>query len=373
MEKYYIDTLVVGAGVVGLATARAIAAQHSGDVWLVEQHAGIGMETSSRNSEVIHAGIYYPPGSLKAETCLKGKNLLYDYCSRKSVPFLHTGKIIVASSVEDINRLQQISDNARESGVCDLEWLDSGELKKLEPELRGEVGLLSPSTGVIDSHRYMLALQQDFESAGGHLVLNSQVKLVGIGPEGIELELVGQNAGIFAKRCVNSCGLYASHWLDSVVDLKSQAPQYRFAKGSYFSYGGRVPFQHLIYPIPQDGGLGVHLTLDVAGQAKFGPDVTWLEEGVDPASIDFRVDENKKEAFLNAISAFWPKIDADRLQPDYSGVRPKLVGPGESAADFVIQTEADHGVPGLVNLLGIESPGLTASLAIAERVTYALK
>ena len=364
-EHLEIDTLVIGAGVVGLAVARQLALSGR-EVWLLEKESEFGSHTSSRNSEVIHAGIYYPKGSLKAELCVRGKHLLYEYCRKNQIPFNQCGKIIVAKDETQIDQLKGIQKKAIENQVEDLVWLDRAELNSLEPDLAGLAGLLSPSTGTLDSHQYMIQLLADFEANGGQLVYLSDVRPTNFGDEGVTFEIAGQGAMITAKYCVNSAGLDAVS-LFSVLEVypKHTLPKARFAKGDYFSYGGRVPFKHLIYPVPEVGGLGVHLTLDQSGAAKFGPDVTWLKDGED---FDYRVDENKRVKFAEAIRSYWPELKEEKLVPDYAGIRPKISGPEDPAADFLIQGEVDHGVPGLINLFGIESPGLTASLAIAEYV-----
>ncbi len=368
METFNVDVLVIGAGVIGLAVARELARHCRGtetQVWLMDQRESFGMETSSRNSEVIHAGIYYPPGSLKAKLCVKGRDQLYHYCESKQIPYQRCGKLIVAGSEGQQAQLQHIMDNAVANGVDDLQWLDEAALRALEPELSGLSALLSPSTGVIDSHAYMSQLLADFEAEGGHFVARSELSFIRATDAGTQWEIVGQDALLLAKTCVNSAGLYAAEILsDSTV----KAPNVTFAKGEYFSYGARVPFKHLVYPVPEEGGLGVHLTMDMSGAAKFGPDVTWLSRDQKAADLDYQVKSSKREQFAIAISSYWPGVDATSLLPDYAGVRPKLSQCGEPPADFLIQSSNDHGIAGLVNMFGMESPGLTASLAIAEYV-----
>lgn len=374
-ECYRVNVVVIGSGVVGLSVARALAMENE-EVWLIEQHPQFGMETSSRNSEVIHAGIYYPKNSLKAQFCVEGKHRLYQYCEERNIPFKRCGKLIVATDESHLPRLELIQQKAKDNGVDDLRLVDQAELKQLEPELFGLAALHSPSTGVVDSHAYMLSLLGDFEAAGGQFVANSQVQFVAQDGADVHVELA-DGICVKASKCVNSAGLFARSVLerkDSASGLDnlesfpmSALPNLRFAKGDYFSYQGRVPFSHLIYPVPEDGGLGVHLTMDLSGAAKFGPDVTWLDVR-DPLLLNYDVEEDKKSAFVREIKRYWPSMDKSKLVPDYSGMRPKLSGPGEPAADFQLQTQSEHGIKGLVNLFGIESPGLTSSLALGEAV-----
>lgn len=364
-EEYQIDVLVIGAGVVGLAIARQLA-RAGKEVWLLEREDDFGMQTSSRNSEVIHAGIYYPRDSLKAKLCVAGKELLYGYCQMHQIPHRRCGKLIVATSQVQREELKSILKKARLNGVTDLVWLDQDGLQQMEPELKGLAALYSPSTGVIDSHQYMRQLLTDFEQAGGHLVLKSKVSAIQFANRSFELEIEGQNVRLNAQACINSCGLQAVDLLKDVSGFPQQSlPKEYFAKGSYFTYSGRTPFSHLVYPVPEPGGLGIHLTLDQGGMARFGPDVEWLKSR---AEWDYHVDETKRDAFYHAIRRYWPGVDRHKLVPDYSGIRPKVSGPNDPAGDFLIQGEESHGLKGLVNLFGIESPGLTASLAIAEHV-----
>jgi L-2-hydroxyglutarate oxidase LhgO len=366
IEQYEVETLVVGAGVVGLAVARQLALSGQ-EVWLVEQEPLIGSHTSSRNSEVIHAGIYYPAGSLKAQLCVRGKALLYGYCAQNGISHQRLGKLIVATRPDQIDYLHQLKAKGNANGVHDLVLLDQQTVHEMEPEIDALTALWSPSTGIVDSHALMQQLQRDFERAGGQLVLHTRVRASCLAAGDLRFELVGQNALVRARRCVNAAGLSAISLLRDCADFPAERlPSAQFAKGSYFSYAGRPSFKHLIYPVPEVGGLGVHLTLDLSGGARFGPDVEWLEgPGED---FDYRVVASKRECFAGEIRKYWPTLDEDQLLPAYSGIRPKISGPTEPAADFMIQTERDHGVSGLVNLFGIESPGLTASLALAERV-----
>lgn len=365
-EQFDVECLVVGAGVVGLAVARAFAMQGR-EVVLVEQTEGIGNGISSRNSEVIHAGIYYPKSSLKAKLCIEGKKRLYQYCSENHIPHQKLGKMIVANTIEEMLTLESIHKHAQDNGVLDLSYLCQKALSEVEPELSSIAALYSPSTGIIDSHAYMLQLQADFESAGGQCIFNTKLKAIKAGTQGIYLESEQDATRILAKKCINATGLSAVSFCQNLQGFpKAILPTAYFAKGSYFSYQGKVPFKHLIYPVPVNGGLGVHLTLDMNFSAKFGPDVDWLIEG---ERFDYRVDPLKKTAFLNAVKRYWPSINEAKLCTDYAGIRPKIAGPSEAAADFMIQDESTHGIPGYINLFGIESPGLTASLAIASMVS----
>lgn len=358
----HVEAVVIGAGVVGLAVARALALAGR-EVMVIESQAGIGMGTSSRNSEVIHAGIYYPKGSLKAQLCVRGKQLLYAYCEQRAVAHRRCGKLIVATSQAQLEQLVQIKQRAAANGVEDLEVFSAGAAMALEPQLRCEGALFSPSTGIVDSHHYMLSLQGDLENAGGMVVFHTQVDHVTPGAQGMVLSTLGGDQ-LSCKSLVNAAGLHAPG-LAGRMDGLPQAcrPTAFFAKGNYFALTGRAPFRHLIYPVPEHAGLGVHLTLDLAGQAKFGPDVQWVS-----SPDDLQVDPRRGDAFYAAIRSYWPDLPDGALVPDYAGIRPKISGPTEPAADFVISGPQQHGVPGLVNLFGIESPGLTSSLAIAERV-----
>lgn len=351
-----LDTIVIGAGVVGLACAARLA-QAGRDVLVLEQHTLIGSETSARNSEVIHAGIYYPTGSEKARLCVEGKERLYDYCALSGVPHSRCGKIIVAVTEEQTEVLDGYRRQAADNGVGELGWLDQQELNALEPNVRGVAGLFSESTGIIDSHSFMLSLQGRLEAAAGMIAFGSRVDRIGW--EGGMPEVVLEDQVLRCQVLINSAGL-AAPGLASDVD--PNAPVAHFARGHYFSYSGRAPFSRLVYPVAEPGGLGVHVTLDLAGQVKFGPDVQWCD------GVDYEFDASRKADFAEAIERYFPDLDVHRLQPDYVGIRPKISGPGEPAADFRIDGVAVHGAQGLINLLGIESPGLTSSLAIAERV-----
>lgn len=361
-----IDAVVIGAGVVGLAVGRALALSGR-EVLVLEAENAIGTGTSSRNSEVIHAGIYYPAGSLKARLCVKGKAILYAYCAERGVAHKRLGKLIVATSPEQVRALDGIRAKAAANGVHDLQIISAAEARALEPELACEAALLSPSTGVVDSHGLMLALQGDMENAGGLLALLSPVQHIGLqhGTATHPIRVTTQDGTELAcKVLVNAAGLNAVSVARTMQGLDACAiPTAYFAKGNYFTLAGRAPFARLIYPVPEAAGLGVHLTLDLGGQAKFGPDVQWVS---DPA--DLQVDPQRGDAFYAEVRKYWPALQDGALLPGYAGMRPKINAPHEAAADFTVQGPDEHGVPGLVNLLGIESPGLTSSLAIADEV-----
>lgn len=356
------DVVVVGAGVIGLAAARAFALAGR-EVIVIEREGHVGEGTSSRNSEVIHAGIYYPEDSLKARACVAGKQALYDYCAGHGVPHRRCGKLIVASGPDQLDELRALRARGAANGVGDLRLLGREEMLAMEPDLNGVAALLSPSTGIIDSHAYMLALQGDAEAAGAMIAFLTPLLAVEPGEDGPVIETGGaQPMRLACRTLVNAAGLAAP----VVADLADGRRRRRhYAKGNYYTLAGRCPFSRLIYPVPEPGGLGVHLTIDMAGEARFGPDVEWLA-GDDPDAIDYRVDPARAEKFDDAIRRYWPGLPEDALRPGYSGVRPKLSGPGEAVADFAVEGPREHGVPGLVNMLGIESPGLTASLALAD-------
>lgn len=355
-----IDTAVVGAGVVGLAVARAIA-MRGRSVVVLERERRFGTVTSSRNSEVIHAGLYYPPGSLKERLCVEGRKKLYDFCESHHVPYRRCGKLILAAEEAELPALEAIAARAAGAGIDDMAWLDPAGVAALEPQTRCVRALLSPSTGILDSHAYMLALLGEAEDHGAMIAYGVDVRSIARSSNGWTID--AQDNVLEVSTLVNAAGLGAQAVAALVDDLAPQhIPLLHLAKGSYFAYSGRVPFRHLIYPVPVPGSLGTHLALDLGGQARFGPDIEWVDK------IDYDVDPARKPRFVAAARKIWPAIDPDRLHPAYSGIRPKLSGPGEPAADFVIQGPNAHGLPGLVNLFGIESPGLTASLAIADHV-----
>lgn len=361
-----VQSVVIGAGVVGLAVARALA-QSGREVIVLEAADAIGTGTSSRNSEVIHAGIYYPAGSLKARLCVEGKALLYAYCAEKGVEARRCGKLIVATSAAQVAQLQVIQQKAQANGVLDLQMLSRAQVQALEPALECHAALLSPSTGIVDSHVLMLALQGDMENAGGALALLSPVASAQVRADGILIR-TSDGTELLAQEVVNAAGVWAPKVAASIDGLDAQhVPKAYFAKGNYFTFSGRVPFSHLIYPVPEAAGLGVHLTLDMGGQAKFGPDVEWVD-----GPQQLQVDPQRCLGFYDEVHKYWPGLPQGSLVPGYAGIRPKISGPHEAAADFGIQGPAQHGVPGLVNLLGIESPGLTSCLAIAQEVLLCL-
>jgi L-2-hydroxyglutarate oxidase LhgO len=358
MER--IDCVVVGAGVVGLAVARALA-NAGREVLVLEAMNAIGTGTSSRNSEVVHAGIYYPAESLKARTCVAGKHALYAYLHANGIPHRRCGKLIVATNPTQVAQLEKIKVQAAINGVEDLQWLDQGQVASLEPALRCEAALLSPSTGIVDSHAYMLSLQGDAERAGAVFAFRSAVTGGRISADGIQLLIGGEEW--LAATLVNCAGLSAPAVAASLTGLDSRfIPRQFYAKGNYFSYTGRCDFSHLIYPVPEEGGLGVHLTLDLAGRPRFGPDVEWIE------ALDYTVNPVRGDRFYDAIRQYWPALPNGSLRSDYAGIRPKLSGPGMPFEDFRIDGPGVHGISGLINLFGIESPGLTASLALADYV-----
>lgn len=363
-----IDCVVLGAGVVGLAIARELA-QAGREVLIVDAAESIGTGTSSRNSEVIHAGIYYPQGSLKARLCVEGKAKLYEYCEQRGIAHKRLGKLIVAATPEQTRRLAAIAQRARLNGVDDLYQIDGKQAAQLEPALVCDGALVSPSTGIVDSHGLMLALQGDAEHAGAQCVFMTPFREGRVLDNGeFLLSFGGAESMDLTARCViNSTGLAAP---DVARRLAGQPhthiPTAYYCKGSYFTLAGRSPFSRLIYPMPDNAGLGVHLTVDLGGQAKFGPDTEWID------GENYDIDPRRADSFYAAVRQYWPDMPAGALQPGYTGIRPKIVGPGEPAADFVIAGPSTHGVAGLVNLFGIESPGLTASLAIARAVHAAL-
>jgi L-2-hydroxyglutarate oxidase LhgO len=354
---------VIGAGVVGLAVARALA-MAGREVVILEAEDAIGTHTSSRNSEVIHAGIYYPQGSLKATSCVEGKEKLYEYCVSHGVPHRRSGKLIVAADDSQLAELEQIQKKAHANGVSDVVWMTREQALALEPELQCVAALYSPSTGIIDSHALMLAYQGDAEAHGAMLALKSFLIGGEVTADGFVLHVGGTEAmTIKARLVVNSAGLRAPSVAKSIEGYdRSHAPRELYAKGNYYSLARRSPFSRLVYPIPEPGGLGVHVTLDMGGQARFGPDVEWVDK------IGYDVDPRRAERFYAAIRRYWPGLPDGALSPGYSGIRPKTAGPGEPAPDFHIQGAREHGIPGLVHLFGIESPGLTASLALAGAV-----
>lgn len=362
-----VDCVVIGAGIVGLALARAVAATGR-EVVIVEQADMIGSETSSRHSEVVHAGIYYPPGSRKAEFCVAGKHALYAFCESHGIPHRRCGKIIVATSEDQHADLERIRENAAECGVRDLEWMTPEDVTGMEPEVRCVSALWSPSTGIVDSHALMLALQGDAEEAGAMLALLTPVTGGQVMNDGIRLDCGDDDAmSVIADIVINSAGLHAQRVARSIAGVPPETvPPIHYCKGNYYTLSGPAPFSRPVYPVPEKAGLGVHVTVDLAGQVRFGPDTEWIDE------IDYDVDPARAEAFYEAVRRYYPALADGAIAPGYSGIRPKLQAPGEDARDFVIQGAEDHGVPGLTNLYGIESPGMTAALAIADHVAASL-
>lgn len=365
-----VETVIVGAGVVGLAIARTLA-EAGQEVMVIEQHELIGSETSSRNSEVIHAGIYYPPGSLRAQLCVEGKKRLYRFCEENGVPHRRCEKLLVATAENQLPKLKAIRETAARNGIDDLVELSADSARQLEPEVRCVAALLSPSTGIIDSHGLLLALQGHAEANGAHIVLNSPVAAVNAETPGLfslSIGGPGENQTIITcRKLVLSAGLHASQLAETISFPSGYRPRSTYyAKGQYYALAGRSPFTRHIYPMPQGAWLGLHATVDLSGRCKFGPDIEWIPE------IDYAFEPEKLEKFLDFIRSYYPELDAARLHPDYTGIRPKLYREGEPVPDFAIDAEAQHGHAGLVMLFGIESPGLTAALAIGDYVARLL-
>ncbi len=358
-----VDVVVIGAGVVGLAVGRALA-QAGRDVLVLEKNPLPGEETSARNSEVLHAGLYYPQGSLKARTCVQGNQSLYRYAQERHLAHQVCGKLVVATSTDQLDQLRALQKQAAANGCVALQWLDRDAVHALEPELNAQAALLSPATGIIDSHGLMQALIADLEAAGGQLVTANPVTGGQLNGRSKRLDLDGFS--LQPRSVVNAAGLHAVALARRLHPQASWVPQAYYAKGNYFSLLGKNPFSHLIYPLPEQAGLGTHLTLDLQGRARFGPDVQWVE------NLDYAVDETQRDRFAQSIQTYWPDLTAERLQPDYAGIRPKIVGPGCEAADFMLADAQVHGCEGVIHLLGIESPGLTACLALAEIVAARL-
>ena len=356
-----VDCVVIGAGAVGLAVAARLA-RDGREVIVLEAAGAIGTGTSSRNSEVIHAGIYYPTGSLKARLCVSGKALLYRYLEDRGIAHQRIGKLIVAVSDAENPVLEDYHRQAQANGVMDLTWVSAAEAAEMEPAVKCQRALFSPSTGILDTHAYMLSLQADLEAAAGVIAFNTAVERIESGASGYRV-YCADGETIMARELVNSAGLNAPAIAAVTAGMPAaQLPRASYAKGHYYMLSGRSPFRRLVYPLAGGGGLGVHVTLDMAGAARFGPDVRWVD------AVNYEFDDSQRDAFVTAIRRYYPELDAARLVQAYTGIRPKISGPGEAAADFMIQGPGTHGMPGLVNLFGIESPGITASLAIAEEV-----
>ena len=359
MDK--LDVVIIGAGVIGLAIGRAFALRGR-DVSIFESQPNYGMETSSRNSEIIHAGIYYPQNSLKANLCVSGKAKLYEYCKNRAIPHSRIGKLIVATDDNEIDVLKQYQHQAVQNGVTDLSYLSNKQVSRLEPKLQAVAALLSPSTGIVDSHALMSNFLTDVTNQGGTLVCNSKVT-GGRLTSSDSIINIAAGSDEYSVQCnllINSAGLSAPAMAKSLGTPATFIPPTYYAKGHYFTLSGQSPFSHLIYPLANNAGLGIHATLDLANQVRFGPDVHWID------TVDYHFDESRKTEFVSAIKRYYPTLDEHSLQPDYTGIRPKIVGPDASPADFIIQGKNQHGINGLINCYGMESPGLTASMAIAE-------
>lgn len=368
-----VEAVVVGAGVVGLAVARALAIRGK-EVLLLDRACRIGSETSSRNSQVVHAGLYYPTDSLKAKFCVEGRNMLYDFCKERSIPFQKVGKLIVATDKQQAQTtLRQLQEQAIHNGVTDVRLIDRHDVKAMEPEVESCGALWSPSTGIVDSHDFMVSLLADAQEHGTTLALVSDVSDGSIDKNG-KVQLKIDDMWLSCGMVINCAGLWSHQVADLIhAEHSWKPPRQYFAKGTYFQLQGTSPFSHLIYPVPdQRGGLGVHATVDMGGQVKFGPDVEWLDLDMEPDAIDWAPDPARAQSFYQSIRKYWPGLVDDSLVPDYTGVRPKLSHPDlvESMPfqDFMLVREDTHGVPGLVHLLGIESPGLTSAMAIADDI-----
>ena len=367
------DHCIIGAGVVGLATAYKLSQQFPcAKILLIESHNQFGSETSSRNSEVIHAGIYYPENSLKAELCIQGSKQLYSFCQQYSVPHKRIGKMIIASDDNDVIKLENIQKNALKNNVS-LQVIDQQTCLKLEPNIQAKAALISKNTGIIDSHQYMQTLLTLAEQQGVLFSPNTHFLSANKTPQGFNIR-VNTADGLFSftsRHLINSAGLHAPKVAKNIdaMENSSSIPQYHYCRGHYFSYQDKAPFSHLIYPTPNKNtaGLGIHATLDLSGHVRFGPDIEFTDK------LDYSLDENRKNDFVQAIKHYLPSLNPDKLVPSYCGIRPKLTGPNEDPADFMIQSQEQHSISGLINLFGIESPGLTASLAIADTITKSIR
>lgn len=366
MDK--VDAIIVGAGVVGLAIAAKLS-QYLPQVIVVDKNPGYGEETSSRNSEVIHAGIYYPQQSLKAKFCVQGKHALYQYCQQRHIPVQRLGKLLVAHDQAEEESLAKVLSIAQGNGVDDLNWLTLKQVDQLEPAVAARAALLSPSTGIIDVHTYMQSLLADLQRQQGMFVGDTKMLRAEPNQQGFTVDLLSGNdeVRINCQYLINSGGLHSTAVAEQIIGLSTaDIATLHWCRGHYFSYTGKSPFKHLIYPVPRAHGLGIHASLDVGGQLKFGPDTEYV------SALDYKVDPALRETFYQAIKLYFPAVDIERLQPAYAGIRPKLQGPDDSFRDFVIQAEPQHQLPGLINLFGIDSPGLTSSLAIAKYVSQLL-
>ena len=361
------DTVVIGAGVVGLAIARRLA-KEGRDVVVVERERAIGTATSSRNSGVIHAGIYYPSGSNKARLCVRGNALLYEYCATRGVPHTQCGKLVVATSMSEIPTLRQYEQLAATNGVEQLAWLNCDDVANLEPQVRCVAALHSPSTGIVDVHDLMLALRAEIESHGGQIVVNTNfVRAEAVSAGFVVTLATPAEIRLTCRELVNSAGLDAPAVAANILAMGTQdIPRAYYVRGHYYAFGGKSPFRRLVYPMPEDGGLGIHMTMDMSGRVRFGPDIEWID------GVDYRFTADRTKEFTAAIRRYYPRLDDARLTPDFTGIRPRIYGPGQPAADFRIDGPDRHGISGLVNLFGIESPGLTSSLAIGDAVTAML-
>lgn len=369
-----VDAVIVGAGVIGLAIAARLSKIFA-NVIVIDKNKYFGEETSSRNSEVIHAGIYYPPKNLKAKLCVEGKRALYEYCQIRNVPYNRIGKLIIAQNTAQENRLEQLMAQASENGVDDLLKLSKQELHRFSPQLMASAGIISPSTGIIDSHRYMQSLLAEAESSGAYFVANTEFISAVPDDKGFVVRLNTGNelVKVRSRYLINSAGLHCMDVARNIEGLsRSLIPELHWCKGHYFSYSGKSPFSRLVYPVPEHNikGLGIHATIDMNGQLKFGPDTHYLDSHF---PVDYQVSSDLKPKFIEAISQYFPNVDLDKLHPSYAGIRPKLQGAGDKFEDFKIEGEAVHSIAGLINLYGIESPGLTASLAIAQHVASLLE
>ena len=362
-----VECAVIGAGVIGLAVARRLA-RAGIEVVILERAEAIGTETSSRNSEIVHAGIYYPKDSLKALTCVAGKRALYDYCAARGIEHRRCGKIIVATDDSQVGELAAIEARAAANGVGDLSWLTPSEVARMEPAVHCVAALHSPSTGIVDSHALMLSFQGEAEERGAMIAYHAPVAGCRVEDDGILVDVGGATPmTLKAERLVNAAGIWAPAVARTIDGLDpASVPRDYLCKGNYYTLAGKSPFTRPVYPVPEKAGLGVHVTVDLAGQARFGPDVEWID------TIDYDVDPARADAFYAAIRRYWPGLPDGAIQAGYAGIRPKLQAPGEPAADFVVQGPSAHGIDGLVNLYGIESPGLTAALALADLVAEIL-